>query len=68
MSIIKDSAATGSATSNPNFSQVYTLLCEHRDCEASMVAKAGETNRDSAWTPLAQILGFYNIIELKYYI
>jgi hypothetical protein len=52
MGIIKDLAATNSATSNPNFSQVYTLLCEHRDCEASMVASAGETDYDSAWTQL----------------
>ncbi len=30
--------------------------------EAWMVASAGETDRDLAWTQLAQKLGVYNII------
>ncbi len=32
-----------------------------------MVASAGETDRDLAWTQLAEILGVYNIIEFKHY-
>jgi hypothetical protein len=30
---------------------------------SSMVASAGETDRDLAWTQLAQKLGVHNIIE-----
>ncbi len=32
-----------------------------------MVASAGETDSDLAWTKLAQKLGVYNIIEFKHY-
>jgi hypothetical protein len=31
-------------------------------------AGAGETDRDLAWTQLAQKLGVYNIVEFKHYI
>jgi hypothetical protein len=37
----------------------------HLDLNASMVASAGETDRDLAWTQLTQKLGVYNIIEFN---
>ncbi len=37
------------------------------ELNAPMVASAGKTDRELAWTQLAQKSGVYNIIEYKHY-